>query len=75
MEEYLEKILAQSISLSLQKLLPMIPADVRTTASQVIADLVVRMYKSGGFEQFAKEELAKPVVEAPKMNLKASVKS
>lgn len=65
-----EQGLQQGIQVALSQLLPMVPAQLRATAANYIADLVVRLLDSGGYEALKNA----PLKEAPKMDLNKELK-
>jgi hypothetical protein len=65
-----EQGLHQGIQIVLSQALPMVPAQLRATASMYIADLVTRVLDSGGYEALK----TAPLVTAPKMDLKKELK-
>ncbi len=65
-----EEGLSKGIELALSQFLPMVPAQLRETASQYVADLVVRLVDSGGYEALKNA----PLKEAPLMNLEKQLR-
>mgnify|MGYP003419306170 CR=1 FL=1 len=65
-----EQGLQQGIALALSQLLPLVPYETRRTVSKYIADLVVRLLESGGYDALKNA----PLKEAPLMDLSKELK-
>ena len=71
----LKGVVTQGITIALGQALPDVHTASRYAAAQHIADTLFRLIRAGGFNEAIQQAKKEPLVEAPVMDLKSSLKT
>ena len=71
----LESVIAQGITVALSEALPHVDSSSRSTAGQHVANMIFRLFRSGSLSGAIETAKKEPLVEAPKMDLKETLKT
>jgi hypothetical protein len=71
----LEGVVAQGITAALGEALPHVDSSSRYTAAQHVANTLFRLIRAGSFNEALEQAKKEPLVEAPVMDLKSSLKT
>lgn len=71
----LESVIAQGITAALAEAIPHVDSSSRSTAGQHVANMLFRLLRSGGLNPALEQAKKEPLVEAPKLDLKNTLKT